>query len=309
MQLKQTIILLTFFLFYSTVFSQKSENNKLFERAGYDFPYQLSKPDKSWKLPRNLVEISGLSDIDKHRLACVQDEKGNVYIFNLKDGEIETKINFGKDGDYEGIEIIENDVWIIKSNGTLYEVKDYLKGAKPNVKKYTTALSGKNDVEGLAYDPVNKNLLIACKGHPFIDEKGGKEYKAIYGFNLKTKQLDLNPFLLIKMDTIRHYKNYNTVARLGVELLSFLDPSKGDVSFQPSGIAIHPITGNIYILGSVGKLLIVFSGEGEMLALIKLNSKIYPQPEGICFKPDGTLYISNEGGDKKGTILKFLSKN
>ncbi len=141
-----------------------------------------------------------------------------------------------------------------------------------------------------------------------MDEKAGKEFKAIYTFNLETKLLELKPFLLIAMDTIKFYKNYNTMTQLGVELLAYFDSSKGDLSFQPSGIAIHPKTGNIYVLGSVGNLLLVFSREGEMLAIIDLKSKVHPQPEGICFDPDGTLYISNEGDEGEGTILKFEPK-
>jgi uncharacterized protein YjiK len=251
-----------------------------------------------------------LSYIDKKRIACVQDEKGNIYVFNLKTGEIEQKVSFGTDGDFEGIEIIENDAWILKSNGTLYEVKDYLKDTEPHVKKNTTVLSAKNDTEGLTYDLINNKLLIACKGHPFVGDKAGKEFKAIYSFNLKTRQLDLNPFLLIEMDTIKYYKNYNTVARLGIELLAYFNSSKGDVSFQPSGIAIHPISGNIFVLASVGNLLVVFSRKGEMLAMIELKSAHHPKPEGICFSPDGTLYIANEGDDNdKGTILKFKTRD
>lgn len=307
MQVKQTIILLILFLFYFTMFSQDSDKYKLFELASYDFPYQLAEPDKSWELPKKLVEISGLSYIDKHRLACVQDEKGNIYIFNLIAGEVELKIDFGDDGDYEGIEIIENDAWVLKSNGTLYKVINFLNDPELTVKKITTALSGKNDAEGLAYDPHNNQLLIACKGHPFVDEKKGKEFKAVYSFNLKTKLIDLKPFLLIEMDTIKYYKNYNTMTQLGVELLAYFDSSKGDVSFQPSGIAIHPISGNIYILGSVGNLMMVYNRSGVMMAMIKLRSKYFPKPEGICFSPNGTLYISNEGDGDAGTILKFGS--
>ena len=270
----------------------------------------MAKPDKSWELPKKLVEISGLGFINKQRIACVQDEKGNIYVFDLKSEEIEQKVDFGNNGDYEGIEIVENDAWILKSNGTLYQVKDYLKDTEPRVKKYITVLSAKNDAEGLTYDPIDNKLLIACKGHPFVDDKAGKEFKAIYSFDLKSKQLDLKPFLLIEMDTIKDYKNYNTMTRLGVELLAYFDASKGDVSFQPSGIAIHPISGNVFVLASVGNLLVVFSRAGEMLAIIALKSTHHPKPEGICFSPDGTLFIANEGDDNnKGTIFKFKTRD
>jgi len=305
MQVKLTITLLILFLYNFTVSAQDADKHKLFEHSSYKFPYQLNEPDKSWKLPKRLVEISGLSYIDENKLACVQDERGNIYIFNIDSGEVEEKIDFGDLGDYEGVEIIENDAWVMKSNGNLYEVKDYLTDAQPAVTKYSTVLSRKNDAEGLAYDPVNKSLFIACKGHPFMDEKKGKEFKAIYNFNLETKQIDVNPFLLIAMDTIKYYKDYNTMTQLGVELLAYFDGSKGDLSFQPSGIAINPISGNIYVLGAVGNLLLVFSREGETLAMIDLRSKIHPQPEGICFSPDGTLYIANEGDEAEGKILKF----
>jgi uncharacterized protein YjiK len=285
MRVKQTIIPLLLFLSSLTGCSQDKNTYNLFEKPEYDFPYQLTEPDKSWNLPNSLVEISGVSFIDNQRLACVQDEKGIIFIFNLKAGEVESEIEFGDDGDYEDIEIIESDAWILKSNGTLYKVNDYLKKAESDVKKFTTALSGKNDAEGLAYDPFSKNLLIACKEHPFVDEKEGSGFKAIYSFNPETKLMDLKPFLLIKMDTINYYK--------------------GDFTFAPSGIAIQPATGNMFILGSVGKLLLVLSRKGEMLAMINLSSKIFRQPEGICFSPDGTLYISNEGAGRVGTILEF----
>lgn len=309
MHVKQISLFPILLLSFLAACSQDNDTHLLFKNPDYTFAYQLAEPGKSWKMPASLVEISGLSFIDNHRLACVQDENGIIYIFNLKAGKIEQKVNFNGDGDYEGIEIIENDAWILKSNGTLYRVTDYLKKAEPYAKKYTTALSGKNNTEGLAYDPVNRNLLIACKGNPFVGENNGKGIKAIYNFNLETKHLESKPFLLISLDTIKYYLDYNTMTRFGVELLAYFDPSEGDKTFQPSGIAIHPLTGDIFILGSVGKLLLVVSRKGEMLAMIKLSPKVFPQPEGICFSPDGTLYISNEGAGQEGTILEFDPKD
>ena len=98
------------------------------------------------------------------------------------------------------------------------------------------------------------------------------------------------------------------MTQLGVELMAYINESKGDVSFQPSGIAVHPVSGNIYIIASVGNLLMVYSRESIMLAMIKLRTKYFPQPEGICFSPDGSLYISNEGDEDEATILRFERK-
>ena len=261
----------------------------LFESPGYIFPYQVNEPGRSWKLPPELAEISGLSYIDGQRLACVQDEKGIIYIFSLKAGVVESKIEFGDDGDYEGIEIIDKDAWVLKSNGTLFRITDFLEKKGSVVKKFSTALSGKNDTEGLAYDPVNNSLLIACKEHPFLNEEPGKDFKAIYSFNLETSLMDTKPFLMINPDTVKSHT--------------------GKVSFKPSGLSIHPDSGNIFILSSAGKLLLVLSRTGEMLAMIKLSPMIFPQPEGICFSPNGILYIANEGAGRGGTILEFDPKN
>jgi len=309
MQHKEFIISLVLTLLSILLFSQENEKELLYENTIYEFSYQLDDPDTIWGLPKKLVEISGLSFIDNHRLACVQDEKGKIYIFNTKSGKIEKIIDFHKDGDYEGITIVKNNAWVLKSNGNLYRVKNFLKGKQAKTKKYSTPLSSKNNAEGLTYDPIVKQLLIACKGHPFIDDREGKRYKAVYSFDLNTKQLDLKPFFLVELDTIKYYKDYNVIAQLGLDILAHLNTYKGDISFQPSGIAIHPISGNIFILASVGNLLAVYSRSGELLAMIELKPKYFFKPEGICFSPEGTLYISNEGDDyKKGTILEFKTK-
>jgi uncharacterized protein YjiK len=304
-QISISLILLSFSIHLA---AQEADKYKLYEHEDYDFPYQLGKPDHSWELPGKLKEISGLSFINKFKVACVQDEKGNIYIFDLRSGEIEQKIDFEDDGDYEGIEVVGEDAWVLKSNGTLFEVANFLKDETPKVRKYATELTGKNDAEGLGYDPLNNNLLLACKGHPFVEDKKGKEFKAIYNFSLDHKKLDLNPFFLIVMDTVKYYKNYNTMTQLGVELMAFISDSKGDVSFQPSGIAVHPESGNFYIIASVGNLLIVYSRDGTMLAMIKLRNKYFKQPEGIGFCPDGSLFISNEEDEDPACILKFEQK-
>jgi uncharacterized protein YjiK len=79
-------------------------------------------------------------------------------------------------------------------------------------------------------------------------------------------------------------------------------------TFHPSGISMHPQTRELYIIASNGKLLVVVDADGNTVAVKSLSSKIFNQPEGICFAPDGTLYISNEGKGSKGNILRFQYK-
>jgi uncharacterized protein YjiK len=299
-----TIPLLLLVLFLLSC-SMSDEVGVLYEKPGYQFPYRLNEPNKTWELPSSLVEISGLGVLDGQRIACIQDEEGIIFIFNKKTGKIEKEISFGEKGDYEGIEIIDKEAWVLKSNGNLYRVKDFLTKPDPKVKRYKTALSGRNNTEGLALDRVSKKLLIACKGDPFTDDKGGEDLKAIYSFDLKEKELDKEPFLLIDLDTIRYYKNYSGVSKLGEDIKDFLNSSNGSQTFQPSGIAVHPVTRNLYVLGAAGNLLVVFSPQGQLLAIVELYPSTFPQPEGICFSHDGSLYIASEGAGWSGVIMEF----
>ena len=104
------------------------------------------------------------------KLACIQDEDGIIFIYDLNKEAVVREIEFEDAGDYEGIEIVGNDIWILKSKGDLYRVKNWLDDQKRSVKKYETELSKKNDCEGFGLDPADSTILIACKGFPNLDE-------------------------------------------------------------------------------------------------------------------------------------------
>jgi uncharacterized protein YjiK len=82
-------------------------------------------------------------------------------------------------------------------------------------------------------------------------------------------------------------------------------PEQAASAFSPSGIAIHPNTELVYILSSVGKLLVILTPNGSIHHIEKLNKEIHKQPEGICFEKDGTLWISTEGKGGTAKIFEF----
>ena len=269
------------------------------------FAYDLENPDAKYKLPDYLEEISGLSYYGKGKIACVQDEQAHIYILNLEQEKIINKYKFGDDADYEDISVVDKTAYIVRNNGHIYRIKNFKKKDR-KVKKYNTPLKEKNDAEGMAYDALSNSLLIACKGSPSIEKENRYEgYKAVYKFDLEEKELGKTPHFLINLERLDSYINQNVFTRLSVKVAKRLRLIEKETSFKPSGIAIHPLYGEIYIISSVGKLLIILNRRGKVLDVKELDPKTFRQPEGICFSPSGDMFISNEGRGEKGYILKF----
>lgn len=260
---------------------QKGGKDDIQAPQGPPFPYNLESPIEVAKLDNDLEEISGIAYSPEGQLACVQDEEGKLYWVAAASGDIQRVEKFAKDGDYEDLAFVGNDIFVLRSDGRLYHVPPPYTDAE----KIDTELSTKNDTEGLCYLKESHQLLIACKAKAGLDEKlSGK--RAIYAFDIAKKQLSSQPYLLIDLDRLS--------ALAGRE-----------VPFEPSGIAQHPMSNNFYIISSVGKLLIVLNQEGEIIHLQSLDRKGFKQPEGICFAPNGMLYISNEGKGGKANIMSY----
>jgi uncharacterized protein YjiK len=245
--------------------------------APFELPYTITQPDAEAKLPKELEEISGLTYYKNDQLLCVEDENAVVYVFDTKKQKIVKDFGFGGYGDFEGIEYVNGDVYALESNGTLHRFKPESK----EISKVKTDLPEKTEVEGLGYNPKTNRLLIAVK-------KGNERSdKSIYSFDIRHRTV---------------YKD-NQINDLQLEEVG-IKPK----TYQPSGIAVHPITGEWYVLSSVAKRLVITNFEGKIKAAIPLDPKLFRQPEGICFAPNGDMYISSEGDGKKGYILTFKYK-
>lgn len=269
------------------------------------FSYDLDAPDDRYIMPDYLEEISGISFFGKDKIACVQDEKAFIYVLNLEQERIVKKYDFGSDADYEDIAVVDKTAYVLRNNGQIYRIHDFGKKDQ-KVRKFVTPLKEKNDTEGLAYDPLSASLLIACKESPSIDkDKPYKGTRAIYKFDLEEEELLEEPLFLIDLERLDSHIDQNAFRRISLQVAKRLRMIESSTSFQPSGLAIHPVFGEIYIISSVGKLLVILDRRGTVKDVKKLDPQKFRQPEGICFAPNGDMYISNEGLGGKGYILKF----
>ena len=283
-----------FLSFACTKPTDKVEDKKLIQIG--EIGYNLNRPSKAYYMPSKLTEISGLSFYKKELLACVQDEVGKLFIYDLKKEEVVSFIKFADGGDYEGVEIVGKDAFVIESNGNLFHIKNFEKELEVN--KINTPLSPKNDIEGLGIDPENDLLLIACKEKPYLDADHKHGGKSIFAYRYTDNTFIKAPVHLLKKSQVSEFVEENS----GYEL------SKEALNFKPSAVAVHPKTDQTYVIASAGKLLLVLSPDGSINALSQLNPKIYQQPEGLAFSPNGDMFIASEGKTGKGYILKFEYK-
>ncbi|MCE3280103.1 MAG: hypothetical protein K0S44_2294 [Bacteroidetes bacterium] len=267
--------------------------------------YNLSAPQKRLTLPDILMEISGITLLDANTFACVQDENGVIFIYDIIKNEIKDQYRFNIDGDYEGITRVENALYVLRSDGMLFEISDY-RSKSFKLNSYVTGIPAQNN-EGLCYDAVNKKLLIACKS-PIAKGPASRENRAIYAFDLKTKKLDKVPVFNFNVSAIKDFAIKNKVP------LEMKEKKKGQINepilrFRTSAIGIHPVSKKLYLLSAADHMIFIFDMKGNIEYAEKLNVEMFNKAEGITFRDNGDMFITNEGQTRKPTVLIFPYKN
>jgi hypothetical protein len=274
--------------------AQNSETRRIYNPVGYD----LASPEKIDVLPGILHEISGITEIDNSTIATIQDENGVLVFYDISKSRITNQFVFQNDGDYEGLARAGNTIYVLRSDGILFEIPDY-KSDEFAGNKYKTEIPAK-DNEGLCYYKKKNMLLIGPKS----DLEGKKKSKkAVYGFSLETKKLLEKPVIRFDLEEIKDY-----AARHNLNL-PVTNKKNGEsapkIELRISDICIHPITNKLFLISGVEQLFFVFDLSGKIEYMEKLDPVLFNQPEGITFLNNGDMLISNEGGAGKATLLRF----
>lgn len=244
--------------------------------------------EEKWELPSILNEISGLSYLGNNEMACIQDEDGVIFIFNLETSKITSRIEFGESGDYEGLAVAKDTAYVLRSDGKIYEVKNF-RGKAPKIDTYQISGLDINEAESLEIDVKNNRLLFAVKEY-----NNRKDTKGIYAFDLSTKSLEKGRhFTLDGNDEI--YRN--------------LVGGRSSRIIRPSAIRFHPKTGELYVLEGNQPKLIILDAEGNEVKIHILNTETFPQPEALDFDEENRLYISNESRRQPANILRVKLEN
>lgn len=247
--------------------------------------YKLDKPDK-FLMPESLLEISGITFYKKKAdtVYGIQDEQGRLFRLAWNEKK-QYNAKFGKQGDYEDVTIINDQVLILKSNGSLFSFpfEDAIYEEVDSAKEWKHLLP-KGEYEGMCGDETTGKVYVICKNCP-----GDNSKDLVTGYIIQVG------------DSVYQSGTFQVDVE---QIKSFTGKVKR--GFRPSALAKNPVTSEWFIVSAVNKLLVVTDSNWKIKEACFLSGNTFNQPEGIAFDAKGNLYISNEGDDlSQGNILKF----
>lgn len=235
-----------------------------------------------WRLPARLREISGLALTQDGRLLAVSDEAAVVYELDVAAGRLMKAFAYGDPvlrGDFEGIAVLEERVYLLTSDGNLVHGREGADGERLPYSRTDTGLGRHCELEGLAQHAERRQLLLACK----TPRQGGAlDVPAIFAWSPGSR--DPSPPAPIRLP-------------LG-EILPRIDSNR----LNPSGVAVDPAGGHILLVASRQRALVELTADGRLVRVAGLAAARHRQPEGIEVTGDGRLLLADEGGGDKARL-------
>ena len=272
--------------------------------------FDFVKPSRVVSLPKSLREISGMVALDDERIACVQDEKGNLYEVRLKDGELLAKRALLPDGDYEGLTRAADAWFFARSDGALLRVREVADRA-PVVDTFVLDLPQK-DLEALALDPAvdgrAARLLVAGKEPP-EGSKEERDQRFVFAFDLERNRLVETPAWELSRKAIRaRVAELQQAARPADSAADGKPVQRPKLALHVSELAVQPGTGHLWILSGPDRALLAVDRNGALLTFVVFDESALPQPEALAFLPCGDLVVASEGRDGPAVLVRFASR-
>lgn len=252
-------------------------------------PYSFLNPDKTFDMPDVLKEISGIALAGNSILYCIQDETGAIFKYNMEKDELSGMLRYTDKGDFEDITVHNDTAYILRSDGTLFYFNH--KNFDGKVNQLVVPLNCMN-IEGIFFNKSDHSIYIACKDPEITDYGDNRVIYRVSADRISTPDVAL----IIKL---------NEINKKVTEIYPSLSGKK--FQFNPSAIAIHPVTNEKYILSASNRFLAIYNQNG-LNTIYPLPAEIYYKPEGIAFTETGDMYISSEGmkdGHVGGQIYYF----
>lgn len=242
-----------------------------------------AQPDRQWRLPPQLREISGLALSPDGRLFGHDDERAVIYEIDAAEGRLVKTFALGNPaerGDFEGLAITPaGEFWMTTSQGLLYRFREGADGAQAAFERFDTGLRQVCEIEGLAYLAAEESLILACKRHEARDMRD-----AISLYAWRPGGARAEPWRQLSEAAISN--------------------AAGVGRFRPSSLEIDTRSGRLLLLSARDGALAELAANGEILSARALGAR-HVQAEGVAILADGSLALTDEGGDGRALLSVY----
>jgi hypothetical protein len=266
--------------------------------------YALAVPDTSIVLPPRLAEVSGVTALSGTEVALIQDEDGVVFVYDLARRRIVREIPFGLPGDYEDVAVADSRLFVLRSDGVLFEIQGL--SGRPRVRAHVLRLPA-SDSEGLCLDARRRRLLIAPKSMLARGEDL-KDTRRIFAYGLGAAALEPRPAMIFSVDAVRAFAERQARQVRG-KRAGPGGNAGASLRFMPSAIAIHPTTFEIFVVSAVDRVLATFDENGRVTGFASLDAGLFRQPEGLTFLANGDLVITSEASGARPLLHLFKPRS
>lgn len=240
-------------------------------------------PVAQWIMPPELKEISGLALTSDGRLLTHDDNVGRIFVIDPRSGLVLKNFYLGSGvhGDFESITIAGDDIYMLDSNGTLYQFREGADGAGVPFNTTDLRLGKECEFESMAFQADSNWLVMPCKK---ATSKKLKDQLVIYRWRLQGPGADR-----LSMTTIP---------------VSQIIGGNGWKNFTPSDMTIDPVTGNYVLIASHEKALAEITTAGRVVRSGKIPG-VHNQAEGVAITKDGILIVSDEENKTQAAITLY----
>ena len=246
----------------------------------------LAQSDQISLLPMGIESFSDITFLDSTILICLQEDKSSLVLFDLSSNQVSTPITINLPNKIIDFSRIDSTIILLDNQVQVHFL----------LPPYdSSSLVTENDILGdwksaaTCIHESTKRMFILTQNNFDVDNPVSN---SIYTYTISKRKLNEKALFDISISDIEMFAIENNIATPQNKFTDLSD-SLSQLIFNPSAMAIHPKTNEIYILSSENRSIVVFNQFGEVQDLFFLDEKLVSNPKAMTFHPSGDLLISN----------------
>lgn len=247
--------------------------------------FDLANPSTVSSFPMGISSFSDVTMLDSTHLIGIEPINGTVLMLDLQNNSIASQLSLGSEFQFVDISRMDSTLILLDSKSKVH----FLLPPYDSTSFVSMNETKENFISsGICFHESTKRLFLLSE----VQEKEEGQFSSfLYSFNLNKRQLREEPLFEINSLAIETFALNNNLP-LPRNKVSFAGDTTEGLSFNPSALAIHPKTNEIYVLSSEDRSLVVYNQFGEVVNFTMLDPKVFSKPTGMTFQDNGDLLIT-----------------